>query len=100
MCAVSNIGTGWSRDIPERYPWVNPVPPIPPNQIPQGVTRQEFKELYKEVQELKLLLQAAKKFDEATGQKDCEMDEKVALIKQIAKLVGVDLGDVFESHKE
>ncbi len=48
---------------------------------------------------MKKLLQAAKRFDEATGQPHCEIDEKVRLIKEIAKLVGVELGDVFE-HPE
>lgn len=95
MCVVSNIGNDWNKTLPDRYPWVNPQPQplLPP---PAGPTRAEFEALKKEMQELKLLLQAAKRFDEATGQKDCEMDEKVALIKKVAELVGVDLGDVFE----
>jgi len=38
----------------------------------------------------------AKVFDAITEQPDCEVDEKVALIKRIAELVGVDLHDVFE----
>ncbi len=60
-----------------------------------SVSRAEFDALRREMEELKKLLTAAKQFDEATGQPDCEMDEKVTLIKAIAKLVGVDLGDVF-----
>lgn len=41
------------------------------------------------------MLKAAKAFDTATGQPDCEMDDKVKLIKEVAKMVGVDLGDIF-----
>lgn len=55
---------------------------------------EEFEALRREVQELKELLKAAKKFDQATGQPDCEMDEKIAFIKQVAEFVGVDLQDV------
>lgn len=96
MCMVSNVGDGWGQKFPEHWPKFNPPPPqATPFVIPSGVSKEEFEALRKEVMELKKLLEAAKKFDEATGQPDCEMDEKVKLIKAIAKMVGVDLGDVF-----
>jgi len=31
--------------------------------------------------------------------RNCEMDEKVALIKRVAEFVGVDLGDVLEDEQ-
>jgi hypothetical protein len=89
MCTVSFIGTEWNLTVPERYPQFFP------NLDPSTVSREEFEALRKEVQELKILLLAAKRFDEATGQADCEMEEKVELIKNIAELVGVDLDEVF-----
>ena len=100
MCTVSNIGTGWGGTFPQRYPWIQPYttpysPPIPVA-IP-GVSQAEFDRLKREVQELRKLLKAAKEFDAATGQPDCEVDEKVALIKRIAEFVGVDLGDVLDA---
>lgn len=108
MCMVSNIGDQWGRDFPDRYPWVKPVPlphieppfPMPvfpafPDKQPD-VSREEFDKLRKEMEALRELLKAAKKFDESTGQPHCEVDAKVRLIKEIAKLVGVELGDVFE----
>ena len=97
---VSNIGDNWKETFPQKWPNFNPPPDDPPNPIvwpvalPQ-VTRQEFDALKAEIEALKILLQAAKKFDDSTGQPHCEMDEKVELIKRIAKLVGVELGDVF-----
>lgn len=114
MCMVSNIGDGWGKTIPEKYPWLphhpsfpldgTPVVPLPyvqPGPLApfQGPTQEEFDRLKKEVDELRKLLEAAKKFDESTGQPHCEVDAKVKLIKEIAKLVGVDLGDVFEQKK-
>lgn len=30
------------------------------------------------------------------GQPDCEMDDKVNLIKRVAELVGVDIKDIFK----
>lgn len=97
MCMVSNIGDAWAEKFPQKWPQFPPPQENPPSHwaIPY-VTKSDFEALKKEVQELKALLEAAKKFDAATGQPDCQMEEKVKLIKAIAKLVGVDLGDVFE----
>jgi hypothetical protein len=99
MCMVSNIGDGWAEYIPKKYPQFVPKPQ---QQIilSSEVSRVEFEALRKEVVELKKLLEAAKKFDEATGQPECQMEAKVKLIKEIAKLVGVDLGDVFGDEKK
>jgi hypothetical protein len=94
------IGDDFSkRTIPEKYPWVNPIGPAIGVAI-SPPTREEFEALKKEVQELKKLLEAAKKYDESTGQKDCEIDEKVVFIKQIAKLVGVDVSKIFPNTKK
>jgi hypothetical protein len=59
------------------------------------VSREEFNALKHEITELRKVLKAAKAFDEATGQPDCEMDEKVALIKRLAEMVGVSMEDIF-----
>lgn len=91
MCTVSMIGDGWRDQFPQRWPTITPGVTTEPE-----VTRAEFEALKKEMQELKDLLKVAKKFDEATGQPNCEVDEKVRLIKEIAKLVGVDMKDVFD----
>ena len=61
---------------------------------PNYVNQEEFDKLKKEVQELKELLIAAKKFDEVTNQKDCEQQEKVKLLKELGKYFGVDLDNV------
>lgn len=104
MCAVSAIGDNWRNTFPDQHPWYPapyPVPtPYPISTQPQpflvlNPTRQEFDALKAELEALKKLLKAAKEFDEKTGQKDCEMDEKVEFIKQVAKFVGVDLNEVF-----
>ena len=59
------------------------------------VPRAEFDALRNEVRELKDLLIAAKRFDERTGQPDCEDDSKVAILRKVAEAVGVDLDEVF-----
>lgn len=64
------------------------------------VSRQEFDELRREVAELKSLLARAKEYDERTGQADCESDEKMAVVRQVAKLVGINLDDVIGKPAE
>lgn len=98
---VSNIGDGWKDQFPQKWPQFVPDPAPPPAQplvirMPGEVSKADFDALRAEVLELKKLLEAAKAFDKATGQPHCEMDEKVNLIKAIAKMVGVDLGEVFK----
>lgn len=83
MCVVSMLGDSWSSGFPNSYPTF------------PSVTRDEFEKLRREVEELKRLLIAAKRYDEATGQKDCEMDEKVEMIRKVAEAVGVNVDEVF-----
>jgi hypothetical protein len=97
MCTVSYIGDDFGKRLPDRFPnyhqWIVPQPVNAP-------TREEFNALKKEMQELKELLKAAKRYDEKTGQPDCEQEDKIALLKRLAEVVGVDLSDVFPSGDE
>lgn len=85
MCMVSFIGTQFAEQWRQNpHTIANP-----------GPSRSDFDALKAEVEALKELLLAAKKFDEANGEPDCEMDEKVATIRKVAELVGVDMDAVF-----
>lgn len=104
MCVVSMIMDDyrdrwkrpWELPLPTSIPPVQPYPSggLKPFTLPE-ISREEFNELKAEIEALKELIKAAKKYDEATGQPDCEMDEKVAMIKSLAKALGVDMEDVF-----
>ena len=114
MCTVSNIGDNYRDNFAPRWPNVpiwphqpvgvpypaQPAKPVIPGQplviSTPAVSKEEFEALKKEVEELKQLLKAAKKFDEETGQPDCHMDDKVDFIKKLAEYVGVDLEDIFK----
>lgn len=93
MCVVSAVFDDWNRNVPGRFP--NTFPGTGGVIYPETVSREEFEALRKEVEELKILILAAKRFDESTGQPDCEMDEKIELLRQIAEMVGVDVDEVF-----
>lgn len=96
MCMVSNIGDKWKQGWPD-----NPLNPWPNGLLPNSaISRSEFDALKQEIEELKKLLRAAKLYDDATGQPECQMDEKVDLIKKLAKIVGVDLDEVFGQHSK
>lgn len=87
MCVVSMVGDHYSDRFNSQ-----------PYQFWQHyceVKREEFDALKAEVEEMKELLIAAKKIDEVTGQPDCEMEEKIELLKKVAEAVGVDLEEVF-----
>ena len=90
MCTVSTVGDYWKNTLPQQ-PYYQA---IYGGGTPEN-TRHEFDALRRDVTELKELLTAAKKYDEATGQPDCETDEKVELIRRVAKLVGVDMKEIF-----
>lgn len=104
MCTVSNISDDWTKRWPNNpvNPWQDKqaLPYIPygvPGPLNQAqITREEFEALKKEVSELKKLLEAAKVYDEATGQPDCHMEDKVDMIKKIAGMVGINMDEVFK----
>ena len=88
MCVISMIGDHY-RDQWQQQPftttpfdWLNMVP------------RAEFDALKREVEQMKALLIKAKIYDEAHGEPECELAEKVALLRKVAELVGVSLDDV------
>ena len=93
MCAVSMIADHYT-DKWRKQAWPVQLPQV----IQPGPSQAEFDALRREVADLKELLLKAKAHDAATGQPDCEMAEKVALLKTIAEFVGVDLRDVFGSQ--
>ena len=66
------------------------------------VTKAEFdkeiNELREEIKEMKELLKAAKIIDEITGQKDCEMEDKIKFMKDLAKHLDIDLDGIFSKE--
>lgn len=90
MCVVSAVMDNFNQ----QQDWSRFLHPQPFVGYP-AVSREEFDSLRKTVEELKKVLVAAKLFDEATGQKDCEMEEKTALFKKLAEFLGIDVSEVF-----
>lgn len=95
MCMVSNSGDWWQKQSP-----VQPLQPLQPFTNDwtwllgkQGPTQEEFDELKKKVEQMSEQLKKAKIFDEETGQKDCENEEKLAKLRQIAKII---MGEDYE----
>lgn len=78
------------------YPWwTQPQPTTIQYSISQ-ISRKEFDALKKEVEDLKKLLIRAKAYDERNGEPDCEIEDKMALLRAVAKAVGVDLDSVLK----
>lgn len=104
MCVVSFIGDQYGQRFSPYVPNTgggsgigsagSSLPSLPPN-ITIGIPRGEFDALKKEVEFMKQLLIKAKIYDEQTGQKDCEMEEKIKILRAVADAVGVNLDEVF-----
>jgi hypothetical protein len=106
MCVVSNLGDHYGRR--DTFPW-QPAPPAPWTLPPQPLLpqRQDFQKildewiarnektgddpLEKRVAALEELLRKGKEHDAATGQPDCELDEKRERLKQLARELGVEI---------
>lgn len=86
MCVVSMVGDHY------RDRWTTPQPSyqIAPSWI-VPVSREEFNRPKAEVEEMKKALEAAKFIDKVTGQPDCENEDKLKVLREVAKLVGVEL---------
>ena len=98
MCSVSMIGDHY-RDQWQPKPWFQPNinPGLPGGGLYGGgvpISRAEFDDLKRQVEEMKLLLARAKEYDERNGEPECEVDEKMDLLRKVAKLVGIELDDV------
>lgn len=103
MCVVSMVGDHYNdkwkdRHFPSTWTWPGSgagsqgYPPL------NTVSKQEFDSLKAEVLEMKQLLLRAIEYDKRNSEPNCEMEEKVALLKQVAKMVGVSLEDVFPQN--
>ncbi len=97
MCMVSMIGDDFTSRFPIQYPNINTQQHLPKIDY-KLVPAEEWDALKAEVAELKELLLAAKKYDEATGQKDCEMEEKIELLRKIGDALGISLEEVFKDE--
>jgi hypothetical protein len=84
----------WEQFKPEDFRWIPPV--NNQDKVLEPVSRQEFDDLKKDVEECLALLRKAKEYDEKNNEPNCELEEKVALIKKVAELVGVNIEGVFQ----
>jgi hypothetical protein len=109
MCTVSMVMTQglektnwdsirpmiWTDEV-KRGPNIGPMLPA---SAPNFVSREEYEKLRVEMENLKIAIIKAQEEDERMGNPDCEMEDKVDLIKKIAALLGVDMGKALEGHK-
>lgn len=113
MCVVSMIADDWRKRTTEQHPWVVPYiePWVPTKTAPSDIkitllpeqpaaTKQDIEDLRKELNELKKLLKAAGEYDAATGQPNCEQEEKIKAFRILAKLLDVDLKDVLPAEPD
>jgi phage terminase large subunit-like protein len=106
MCTVSMVMDHFNQEW-DPYKKFNPIPQKienVPNLNPldlsklfeKQVGRFEFDQLKREVENMKKLLERAIEYDKKNNEPHCELEEKIATIKKIAQLVGVDLEEIFK----
>lgn len=89
MCVVSFIGDHYTDK------WNQPYYQRIITNV-SDVSRAEFDKLKEEVEEMKKLLIGAKLYDEKNNEPECELEEKMMKLREIAKLVGINLDDVLK----
>jgi len=57
---------------------------------------QNLETIKKEVEEMKALLKRAKEYDEKNNEPNCEIEEKMVMLRKFADAVGIDLDDVIK----
>ena len=100
MCVVSMIGDHFKDHLKPYQPYLpqQPTTGTPLSDYLQPlISKQEFDDLKKEVENMKKLLIKARIYDEQNNEPNCEMEEKVKFLKEIAKFVGVNLDEVFKT---
>lgn len=104
MCVVSMVGDHFND---RWWPQIQPQSPFDRSTITTdqlsvflAPTRKEFDALKKEVEEMKKLLERAVEYDKKNNEPHCEMEDKVALLKKVAELVGVSLEDIFPTNQQ
>lgn len=106
MCVVSMIGDFY-RDKwePKKIPDLDYIQVIPNNPDPSywqthlndnHVTRAQYELLKKEVQDMKALLRLAVEYDKRTGQPDCEVESKIARLREVAKAFKIDIDEILK----
>ena len=95
MCVTSFVGDFYS-DKWRPNPWYpQPLPSTVPYTVnTPEISRVEFDALKKEVADMKELLKRAKEYDEKNNEPACEIEEKVEILRKVAKLVGISIDDV------
>lgn len=119
MCMVSNIGDDYMGKF---KPWIQPVQPwhgvipmtpgdsgvIPltpgdptpnPWSVLKPVTREEFDDLKKLVEQMRKDLAATIEYDKATNQPDCQNEEKYKILRAVAEALGLSLEDIIPRPK-
>jgi len=120
MCVVSMVmdhyDERWRKQYPTFYPSypnitfppvTTPIVPRVEGPLPQPtiikeepvITREEFNQLKKEIQDLKELLQRAQNYDKIHNEPDCHNDEKIATIKKFIEMVGLNAEDILGNVK-
>ncbi len=92
MCSVSAVTQNYTDNFPIRWPNVAPVvwPPNTSHTVTVTfATKAEVAALRAEVAELRKLVEAAKAFDAATNQPDCESEDKAATLRKLTEWLGV-----------
>ena len=100
MCVVSMVGDHYHD---KWRPYFQPQP-LNPQPIPMDweklfnppPTKAQFDALKKEVEDMKELLRKALEYDKKNNEPHCEIEEKMAILKAVAKGMGVDLNEIFK----
>lgn len=96
MCSVSMVMDHYGQKWGELYPHIVTTPQTQTVVVGPYVTRDELEALRRDVEDLRGLIIRAKQYDREHNQPDCEVADKVALVRKVAELVGIDIVDALD----
>lgn len=97
MCTLSMVGDHYSEKWQPVLPQILPIPDETYKNNP--ISRWEFEQLRREVEDMKALVERALQYDREHNEPDCQVEEKLEVLRKVAEFVGIDLDEVFNPKK-
>lgn len=105
MCIYSAIGDYYDKNFQDNWPDIyrtvtQDSDAVTKADLEKLATKEDIARIEKTLVSIRELLKAAIKFDDETDQAHCENEDKVALLRKLGDVLGVDMRDIDPDRKD